>query len=79
MFTGKPMTINEQKPHLGYSLRISHEDMRVIAAALQDLPYRIVAPVLARLQAQTDEQDAEQGSNEGGYTRHVEPPGLHHG
>jgi hypothetical protein len=40
-----------------YHLDISYADLRVIAAALRELPYRIAHPVIERLVAQTEAQD----------------------
>ncbi len=47
----------EQKEQRFYCLTLSEEDLRVIAAALNDLPYRLVAPVMDKLKAETERQD----------------------
>ncbi len=43
----------EQKEQQFYCLTLSEEDLRVIAAALNDLPYRLVAAVMDKLKAET--------------------------
>ncbi len=40
-----------------YTVKVTEADLRVIAAALQELPYKLSAPLLAALQAQVNEQD----------------------
>lgn len=39
-----------------FSLALTEADLRVIAAGLNDLPYRIAAPVMDKLKAQVEEQ-----------------------
>lgn len=58
-----------------YTITISVEDLRVIAAALNELPYKHAAPVLGRLQNQVaviDQKRAEADEPPGGS----EPPRI---
>jgi len=50
-----------------YTVAISDEDLRVIGAALGELPYRLAQGVVERLKGQTDAIDAERA-------RPPEPP-----
>lgn len=40
-----------------YTLSLTQEDLRVLAAALQELPYKLAAPLLSKLQEQVSKQD----------------------
>lgn len=43
-----------------YTISLSVEQLRIIAAALQELPYRVAKPVLDHMAAQTEAQDDQQ-------------------
>lgn len=40
-----------------YDVKVTGQELQVIVHALHDAPYRVVAPLLAKLQAQVSEQD----------------------
>ncbi len=39
-----------------FQLTLTQEDLNVLKAALQEMPYRIVAPLLSKLEAQLQSQ-----------------------
>lgn len=45
-----------------YSLQLSIDELRVIGSALQELPYRLSAPVILRINEQVNPQDANNGA-----------------
>lgn len=46
-------------PEKTYNLALTLSDLKIISAALHELPYRVVADLLVNMQAQTNRQDAE--------------------
>lgn len=42
-----------------YHVTLSREQLRVIAAGLNELPYKVAAPLLAALQAQVSDEERE--------------------
>ena len=48
-----------QPPERSYTLNVTGSEANVIGNALSALPYRDVAPILNKLQAQIKEQDAK--------------------
>jgi hypothetical protein len=50
---------------MNYPLVISKEDLDVIAAGLNELPFKVAAPVFGRLQAQVMAYEAAQQKPEG--------------
>lgn len=45
-------------PEKTYTLKLTLSNLKVISAALHELPYRMVADLLVDMQAQTNRQDA---------------------
>ena len=41
---------------MDYNININDEDLKLVAGALQELPYRICAPLLQKLQEQVNAQ-----------------------
>lgn len=41
-----------------FVLRINHQELQVLVAALHEAPYKMVAPLLNKLQTQVTEQEA---------------------
>lgn len=46
-----------------YKIDLSLSDLRIIAAALQELPYRVAKPVLENMAAQTEVIDKAAATN----------------
>lgn len=42
-----------------YNITVSVDDLKLIAAALQELPYRLSQPLLVKLNEQTEQQDRD--------------------
>lgn len=42
-----------------YHITLSREQLRIIAAGLNELPYKVAAPLLAALQAQVSDEERE--------------------